>query len=250
MIDKDSNDSELERKQERIAFLWALAEKIADKLKTDPRVESIWVSSSLSRGEADEFSDLDMAALIEKSTFSDSMRENRRQKWLAFGAEGWTDRRGDKFVVQGVPFTVDYLTLNRILRCGWDELEYVEWIIAGIVYSEVMYDPKSTLKRLKEEFLVYPEQLRKRRILQLDDNVAMYTYLAKREIKRRDYINASYHLRNAITQLAHLLFPLNGQYLVSKRSLLDRVNKLNRVPRGFLNYFRPYSSTLNRKKQQ
>lgn len=53
------------RKQDRIDFSWALAERIANKLKTDSRVEAIWVSGSLARNEADEYNDLDMAALIE-----------------------------------------------------------------------------------------------------------------------------------------------------------------------------------------
>ena len=71
MDDENGSDLELEKKEARITFLWALAEKIADKLRGDSRVESIWVLGSLARGEADEFSDLDMAALIEESGLSE-----------------------------------------------------------------------------------------------------------------------------------------------------------------------------------
>jgi len=229
--------SDSREKKARITFLWRLAEKIAENLRSDPRVESIWVSGSLAREEADGFSDLDMAALIQKSKFSEFMQESRKEKWLSLGAEGWMDGWGDKFVIKGIPFTLDYLTLDRIMNCGWDELEYIEWVLAGILYSKVICDPGGTLKRLKKEFSVYPEQLRKRRILQLDDDIAMYTYLAEIEIKRKDYVNAAYYLRNAASQMAHLLFPINGQYFVSKSNLLGRISKLDKVPNGFCEQF-------------
>ena len=224
-------------KDERISFLWSLAEKIADQLRSDFRVESVWVCGSLARDEADEFSDLDMAALIKQSSFSEFIQESREEKWFSLGAEGWMDEWGDKFTVKGVCFSIDYITLDRILKCGWEELEHVEWILGGIVHSKIMYDPNGTLKRLKEEFSVYPEQLRKRRIVKLDDDAAMYAYLAECEIKRKYYVKAAYFLRNSIILLAHLLFSLNDKYFLSKRNLLDRINKFNNVPKRFSELF-------------
>jgi len=246
------NKKDSEKKESRIASLWALAEKITDKLMSDSRVESVWVFGSLARGEADEFSDLDMAALIEKSRFSEFMQESREDKWASLGAEGWMDKWGDKFITKDIPFSVDYLTLDRISTCGWDELEQVECVLAGIVHSKAMYDPKGALKRLKKRFSVYPEQLRRRRIVQLDDDIAMYAYLAEIEIRRKDYVKASYFLRDATRQLAYLLFPLNGRYLVSKRNILDRVTDLSNVPNGFSDLLlsvlfdlKPDESTMN-----
>ena len=118
-------------------------------------------------------------------------------------------------------------------------LNALEWILGGISCSKSVYDPKATLKRLKKEFSLYPEQLRKRRILQLDDDAAMYAFSAEREIKRKDYCGAAYYLRNANRQLAHSLFPLNGQYFISKKNLIDRINNLDKVPKRFSKIFRP-----------
>ena len=73
---QDSN-----KRRDRIASLWGLAEKISNELKKDPRIVAIWAFGSLARGEADEFSDLDMAAYVEEDKFKEFMRESREEMW-------------------------------------------------------------------------------------------------------------------------------------------------------------------------
>lgn len=242
------------KKRDRITSLWELAEKIANELKSDPRIVAIWVFGSLVRGEADEFSDLDMAALVEEDKFQEFMMESREEKWKSKleAHPNSADRWGDNIVTQDICISIDYLTLDRIFKCEWNELKNVDAILGGILSSRIMYDPKGILKGLKQELAVYPEQLRKRRILILDDGAATYAFLAEREIKRKDYVNAAYYLRIAIQQLTYLLFPLNSQYLVSKRNLLDRLRNLINVPKGFSELFqfvlydlKPDETTMN-----
>lgn len=163
-------------KRDRIASLWRLAEKITAQLKADSRVESVWVWGSLARDEADRFSDLDLAALIDVNGYSQFMRESRKDMWLGLDVEWRKDSWGDSCITKNVPFHVDYLTPERIHECEWEELEYAERILGGIIRSKPMYDPKGTLEALKRNYSVYPEQLRKRRILKADDDAAMYAF--------------------------------------------------------------------------
>jgi len=44
---KKEYGTNLEKKEGRIAFLWGLAEGVADWLKSDCRVESVWICGSL-----------------------------------------------------------------------------------------------------------------------------------------------------------------------------------------------------------
>jgi len=244
----------LDRNEKRdvVASLWGLAGKISNELKSDPRIESVWVFGSLTRGEADEFSDLDMAALVKVDKFHEFMSESREGMWSKLDSEVSTDDWGDKIVTQDICISIDYLTIDRLLNCEWKELERVDGILGGIASSKIMYDPRGTLRGLKREIAVYPEQLRKRRILVLDDGAATCAFLAEREIRRKDYVNAAYFLRTAVQQLTYLLFPLNGQYLVSKRNLLNRIKDLNDVPREYsdlllhlLYGLRPDEETMN-----
>jgi len=200
------------KKRNRIASLWELAERITNELRSDPRIVAVWVFGSLSRGEADVFSDLDMAALVEEDKFHEFMRESREEKWISkLKADAWTDKWGDNIVVRDICISINYAALDRIYKCEWDELEHVEVILGGILYSRIMYDPRGTLKELKHRLTIYPEQIRKRRILVLDDKVATSTFLAEREIKRKDYVNAAYFLRIAIQQLTSTQWSISRQ---------------------------------------
>ena len=128
--------------------------------------------------------------------------------------------------------------VERILKCGWNELEHTEWLLGGIVNSKIVYDPKNKMNRLKEEFAAYPERLRKMRIIKLSDDAAMYNWFVKNQIKRGDYVAAAHYLRNAVLHMAYLLFPLNGKYFLTERNLIQRVINLDNVPEGFNNLFR------------
>lgn len=133
--------------------------------------------------EADEFSDLDMAALVEEDKFQEFMRESREKKWISkLKADARTDKWEDNIVVRDICIRINYLTLVRIYKCEWDELEHVEEILGGILSSRIMYDPRGILKELKQRLTIYPEQLRKRRILVLEDKVTTSTFLAERNI--------------------------------------------------------------------
>ena len=108
---------------------WALAEKIADKLKNDSGVEAIWVCGSFGRGDADEFSDLDMIVLVEESSFLEFTEQSRKEKWISIGARwDWdVDQEGNKgpymrdsFVIGDACIYIEYV--ERILKCGWNEL--------------------------------------------------------------------------------------------------------------------------------
>lgn len=110
------------RKGDRIASLWGLVEKITNELRSDPRIIAVWVFGSLARGEADEFSDLDMAALVEEDKFQEFVRESREEKWMAkLEADASTDKWGDNIFARDICITVNYLTPDddlevRVLR--------------------------------------------------------------------------------------------------------------------------------------
>ena len=155
--------------EDRIDYLLGIARRVSDKLRSDPRIEAIWVCGSVGREEADEFSDLDVVVLIHETSFLEFVKESRNRKWASLGArfeyfrDGFTAQDNeckDSLMIDNTCLSVQYFTLDRIMNCGWNDLEHVEWVLGGILHSEVMHDPTKILEKLRGEFEVYPEQLR------------------------------------------------------------------------------------------
>jgi len=107
--------------EDKKVYLLKLALRISDMLKNDPRVEAIWVCGSVGRGEADEFSDLDIMVSIEEGSLLEFVKRSRSRKWAVLGArtnsfpDGFTapaNECRDEIVVDDTCVSVEYTTLD------------------------------------------------------------------------------------------------------------------------------------------
>jgi hypothetical protein len=105
---------------------------------------------------------------------------------------------------------------------------------SNIVNSIILYDPRGIIKKAKEDFQIYPEETRKRRIknlLQKLQNLGETTWFY--------YVNKNYDIESIFSKLfaimaLRVLFPINRVYLIGDKHLFKQLVDLEQKPPGYL----------------
>lgn len=182
-------------------------------LKKRSDVVAVYVIGSVARGNVHERSDIDMMVVIEDGD--------------DFDAESLQE--------SGCSVDIVYAPLKL-----WEEQLYHSWgsdwefDVSSVVDSLVIYDPKGTIQKAREELAMYPEERRLKRIRQTHNNMIVFSGAVEYH-----YMNKNYDIESVFSKLyameaLRILFPVNRVYLRDHKRIFEQVEELPENPPDYV----------------
>jgi len=182
-------------------------------LKNRSDIIAVYVVGSVARGNIHEQSDVDMCVLTKHG--DNPEREN--------------------YIELSCSVDVVYAPLHL-----WKERLYhgvgSEWEIdaSNIVDSLILYDPDGFIQKTKKELETYPEEKRRKNILQIYDKMGWFGEAVWYHFTNKNYDIESIFSKFYAMQALKILFPLNQVYLKSDKHIFKQVEELKEKPANYL----------------
>lgn len=238
-----------------------VVEEFSDAFAGLDTVTAVSMGGSVSRGMADENSDLEVYVYSEEEVLP---REKRDEVILSMGGEElfhWnSDVWGEYtfFENDGVKVDSAYRDLLKTeddleeflagdMEDPEPEIEYTAFghyhsgVASDIQDSTVLYDRDGSLEELKEELSGYPEELRERRVERyLSSARKMLDKRVSKGVERDDFLLYDSASSRVLRSLTVALFALNRTYYPGDKWNGEYLREFDRMPDGLMNDIQEY----------
>jgi predicted nucleotidyltransferase len=206
----------------RVAHFRQVAEELASKIAAYNEVAGIMFIGGLVRGFADEFSDIDIVALLKRR--NEDLRKKLVKLWL------------DKERLSNIEIDFEVHSIGDFKKQTWDEVDRWEFSKAKIVF-----DPNGETKKVLEEKLKVSKHFWIRRIVLCTEYLKWYCCPAKKDvgtiaevwIKRGDLTSAHHCLNYATELIIKLIFAINKEFLPAPKWRLFQSYNLEWLPKNY-----------------
>ena len=208
--------------ENRIRKLRRIADEFTSRIASYEGVAGIAFHGALTRGFADEFSDIDIMIFLSK-------KDTRLRKHIC--DEGIKEER-----LSRTNMDLEVHFLEEFKKVKWGEAEKWDYSKATIVY-----DPKGEISEVFNQKLRVPKAYWLKRIVICSEYLKWYCCpvkedvdtMAKVWIKRGDLISAHYCLNYGIDLLVRVIFALNREFLPAPKWRMFYSYKLRWLPEDY-----------------
>jgi len=193
----------------------ALAEKMVDKLKTDPNVLAIMVYGSVATRTVTVESDIDLLLLVKEIPDDVDM----------FGIK--------RTSMDGIPVDLAHKTVEQVLN----QIDYEagSWYSSSVMLNSViLHDPEGEAETLRKKILEMSDDQREFIYDCLMGDAKTYPDKIRQSIELGDYRGATYLTRLALDSLVQVIFMANRTRPASEKGMVRNFFALDDVPQGFL----------------
>ncbi len=192
----------------------ALAEKMVDKLKTDPNVLAIMVYGSVATRTVTVESDIDLLLLVKEIPDNVDIFGIRRTS------------------IEDIPVDLAYKTVEQVLN----QIDYEagSWYSSSVmINSVILYDPEGQAETLRRRILEMSDDQREFIYDCLMEDAKTYPDKIRQSIELRDHRGAAYLTRLALDSLVQVMFMANRTRPASEKGMVRDFFALDDVPHGF-----------------
>ena len=201
-------------------FLFETASEIASKLQTLETVRCVAVIGSVAAGEADRFSDLEVACFcteIDRDLHS-MIRERLSEEFNVTGTRKYAEpitRVGIRFEHKGFEMSVKICQVKRyreFMLGNYHEFRDEDWL-RNLSKCHIFFDKDGKIMELKNLVSYYPEGQAKKIANQSLRTLNYIAGLMEKASARKDTVAFFMAMQGGILNVIKVLYAINGEYL-------------------------------------
>ncbi len=219
-----------------------ILEKIVEKIKTLPEIESIALSGSKTNNFSDEQSDFDIYVYSSNKidvdfrkklaqSFSDRFEVNNNY-WE--NGDEWVAKSGETIDIMYRSCSFIEENISQVFENFNAQVGYSTCILFNVQKSKILFDRNGWFKKQQEKINTeYPQKLSKaiieKNLPLLRNNISSYKAQIIKALDRNDLISVNHRITAFLASYFDILFALNKVFHPGEKRLLEFANELDPV---------------------
>jgi hypothetical protein len=222
----------------------ALAQSIAESFAGLPQVEAVGMAGSITSGNADPGSDIDLYVYITGQIPVATRAHLIGQRAGRAEVDNHFWEAGDEWIEAASGIAVDLMyrdptwieqQMERVLHQHQASVGYSTSLWHNVRYSVALFDRNGWFSRLQQlANQPYPEELRRAIVAKnhpiLRDNISSYLHQLEKAMQRGDLVSANHRVAAFLASYFDILFAVNRQTNPGEKRLLNLAARCEKTP--------------------